>query len=197
MDNSMIKINVISFRPKWAERFLSKVSAQNENGCMLWTASKFQNGYGRIRAGIHVSSHRAAYELAYGGIPIGLNVCHKCDVRACCNPMHLFLGTHAENMADREGKGRTARGEKSGSRLYPERLPSGERHYRCKLTSEKIMEIIAMRGTGISQRKAARQFRVSKTHIGQIWSGKRRKKIHQCHVMPHVVDGPGEGRRSD
>lgn len=73
-----------------------------ETGCHVWNGFVCPQGYARTwyngKGGILV--HRIAYELAYGPVPEGMSVCHRCDVPSCCNPDHLFLGTHADNMRD-------------------------------------------------------------------------------------------------
>lgn len=87
---------------------------KDESGCWLWTGAKKQGGYGKISAGGDngwVLTHRVAWELTNGLIPAGLMVCHRCDVPACCNPGHLFLGTARDNMQDMIAKGRHCHGE--------------------------------------------------------------------------------------
>ena len=82
-------------------------SVDTSGDCWLWTACLWPNGYGRISVkGRAVGTHRVAYELAYGPIPTGMFVCHKCDVPACVNPDHLFLGTNTDNVRDMWAKGR-------------------------------------------------------------------------------------------
>ncbi len=109
------------------ERFLKKI--YKTNGCWEWTAYK-NRGYGRINAerppNKKIRAHRLAYELFVGPIPKGMDVLHKCDNPSCVNPNHLFLGTHADNMTDRNLKGRQA---------------FGERHGRAKLTLRQVKEI--------------------------------------------------------
>ena len=97
------------------ERFEEKYIPEPNTGCWLWNANAMPSGYGMIWDGGRTKgAHRVSYELYKGEIPEGLHVLHRCDVPGCVNPDHLFLGTHAENMRDRNEKGRAVRGEKHG-----------------------------------------------------------------------------------
>jgi hypothetical protein len=82
-------------------------TVENENGCWLWKLRTDTFGYGKY-GGDPV--HRLSYQALIGPIPIGLLVCHTCDVPACVNPDHFFLGTARDNMLDRERKGRGNKG---------------------------------------------------------------------------------------
>ncbi len=148
------------------ERFLSFVK-QGE-GCWEWqgsTGGEKGNGYGQIKAGGKtVSAHRFSYQTFVGNIPRGLFVCHTCDNPSCVNPKHLFLGTPADNMDDRDKKGRhvSSRGIKNGS---------------AKLSDEKVLEIRGMRKQGMSYSAIAKLFGCSFSAIAFVSSGETWKHV--------------------
>lgn len=94
-------------------RFNEKWIPEPNTGCHLWMGSLNNNGYGmfgygRIYSGTYSmkSAHRVIWELTFGPIPERQQVLHRCDVRACVNPLHLFLGSSQDNHDDMWRKGR-------------------------------------------------------------------------------------------
>ena len=117
------------------EKLLRRRKINLETGCWEWTGAKFTSGlgYGLIRVcsndkSVNKLVHRMAYEALIGPIPAGLCVLHHCDNPPCFNPDHLFLGTHQDNIRDRDSKGRQASGLRSGRYTKPERNATGDRH---------------------------------------------------------------------
>lgn len=144
------------------DRFNAKWMPEPNTGCWLWIASVYRFGYGQIwdvAIGRATTAHRVSWELHCGPVPAGMFVCHRCDTPACVNPDHLFLGTAAENNADRDAKGRARGNEhRRGQRPYNPR--------NCRLSPSAAAEVILLHFLGMSLRRIARRMGV---HRNTIW----------------------------
>lgn len=108
---------------------------------------------------------RVAWEIYEGPIPPGMHVLHRCDngPGGCVRRSHLFLGTHAENMADKTSKGRQARGSCVS-------LP-GEIHGRAKMSDDDARLVLESHGK-IPNCVLAERYGVTRAAISHIWAGR-------------------------
>lgn len=150
--------------------FWSKARHNPDTGCWEWRGATNSNGYGILspekrghRAGAKMSrAHRVSWELAHGPIPDGMCVLHHCDNPPCVNPAHLFLGTPADNAADRAAKGRNGR-------------PAGSGNGNAKLTDADVLAIRVRHRAGLQGRggpnstgSLAREYGVGRTTVKRI-----------------------------
>lgn len=155
-----------------AARFWAKVDRSSVDGCWLWHGASRGVGYGAIKINGKVrDAHRVAYELTRGEIPAGLFVCHRCDVRRCVNPAHLFLGTVHENNGDMAAKGRRVSPEVQRQRALERRERGAV--WGQKLTPEAAERIRELAAAGVSRQEIAASFGVTRSHVTRILRGRR------------------------
>lgn len=147
------------------ERFNDKYTPVTESGCWLWIgAVRGDDNYGAMRVnGKTVGAHRVSYILHKGEIPKGAQVLHKCDVRYCVNPDHLFIGTQKDNIRDMLNKNRN--GDTSNK---------GESHPACKI-NEAIVK--AIRQSNSTQKELCVEYGLKQSQISRII---RRKSWGHC-----------------
>ena len=130
------------------------IRPDDPDACWGWSAALFESGYPAIAAEppsrAMLLGHRVSYELHVGPIPPELCCLHRCDVRSCTNPAHLFLGTKADNNHDKIAKGRQ---------------PCGEAHHLAKLTQAQADLIRAIHAGKASMQQIAALFGVSRALV--------------------------------
>lgn len=169
--------NAKMYEPKLTQEqidsFWFRVDRRNPDECWNWT--KGLNGKDRLSNygvvwfnGTRHKCHRIAKFLSTGPFDDGKLVCHTCDNPQCCNPSHLFLGSHRDNALDCKAKGRLHR-------------ECGSARYNARLTEEQVAEIKAMApfrkyGWG---REMAKKYGVGPTAINNIIRGRRWRQVGQ------------------
>lgn len=141
-----------------AERLLDMMIPITECGCWIFTGFLTNKGYGNFSIATSTSrlAHRVSYELFCGQIPEGKHVLHRCDMPACINPDHLFLGTHLDNVTDMVRKNRNTKGEAVGN---------------SKLTEADVLYIRSSSASGasLSQLTGFSQGTISMVRNRKIW----------------------------
>ena len=145
------------------------------DGCWPWRGEKCPMGYGRlvIDPSRHTNgkrlkfrAHRCVYESIHGPVPNELIVCHRCNNRLCCNPAHLYVGTHRDNAHDRMVSGRDR---------------------RAKLTPDQVREVRARLATGHNIKRVARAFKVSHHTIRSIRRKESYRWVEELASAPEVA----------
>jgi len=136
--------------------------------CKIWMKYRAPDGYGRVMRKVDGNwtpklAHRDAWEQAYGPIPDGLFVCHRCDNRACYELSHLFLGSPSDNSSDMVSKGRSLR----------------HRQPKAKLAARQVVEIRCLAGL-VPQRSLAAVYGVAQSQISRATTEDRWK----CAIKP-------------
>jgi hypothetical protein len=164
-------------RQKLLARIMEQVRVDDATGCWVWlgTRTTCHMRYGQMSINDKARRvHRVMYELSVGPIPAGKFVLHECDNPLCCNPAHLFPGTHQDNMADMTRKDRQATGRKSGRHTKPERTARGSRNGRAKLTEQIASEIRRRYAVGgVRLKDLAIEFGVGTSTVWDIVSRRR------------------------
>lgn len=146
-----------------AERFWRHVDKRGPDECWPWTGSIGGNGYGQLgsfqetKTHVCYKAHRLSYELHHGPIQAGMHVLHECDNKVCCNPAHLHLGTHQDNMREAAERGRHLRGEQQPNAV---------------LTEAQVLEARRLARAGTPLRVISKQIGAKTMTVSQCVSGR-------------------------
>lgn len=144
---------------------LRNVNIDPGSGCWLWQKSLNTDGYGRmVIEGKEYKVHRLSAWVFLGMQDDDLQALHECDNPACANLQHLFLGTHQDNMRDRDAKGRT------GERM-------GESNPRAIVTEAIVKEMRKRRKQGETGKALALDYGISSSHVYEICTYRKWKHV--------------------
>lgn len=147
-------------KQEYIDKFHDSYLPEPITGCWLWTAGygagHAGGNYGHQRCGKKtLRAHRISFEIHYGPIPLGMSICHKCDVPSCVNPNHLWLGNALLNNRDKTKKGR--HGNKFGTD-----------HHSTKITEVIVLKIRSLHELGFLQKTIAEIFGLGFRHVSEI-----------------------------
>ena len=138
------------------EQFWSQV--EKTESCWLWVGGRIPSGYGMVWDGSkQIGAHRWIWQELLGELPAGTQVHHRCDNPPCVKPSHLFVGSVADNNADKMAKFRYVKGND---------------HPKSKLTPDQVVAIRVRLAAGERNVNLAREFEVSAALIGHIKRGR-------------------------
>ena len=141
------------WKATFTERFWARVNRTEPNECWEWQGSRMPQGHGQVGFnGKVMLTHRVALSLIDGNWDSPLLVCHRCDNPPCCNPSHLYRGTHQDNANDSWGKG-------------TRKAKMGEECFSSKLTEQQVIYIRTSQKPGT---ELARELGVHNTTIYDI-----------------------------
>ena len=144
---------------KIRDRFLTFV--KKTNTCWNWSGFKDGKGYARFQISKYAErGHRVSYRIHKGEIKKDAVIRHICDNAECVNPKHLKIGTHIDNVKDRNIRNRTAKGFS---------LPN------TKLSNDQIGQIRKLYKDGHKQKEIAKKYNITKGYISAIVTNRRRK----------------------
>lgn len=155
----------------------------DDNGCHIWGGVVSTHGYGVISVkSLRFHAHRASMVAQHGPVPPEMVVCHKCDVRNCINPDHLFVGTQSDNMKDASRKGRIT------AFMHPGSMVRGEAHKMARLTDAEAEEI---RNSDLEPRFLMAKYSVAYSTVYRVKRGLMHKPYSQA-IRQHPQKGKSE-----
>lgn len=165
--------NQVEITDALVARFWSHVNKQGslwtdpETGetshCWEWKSPRVETyGAFSVTHKLGMGAHRFSWLIAHGDLTSEMYVCHKCDNRPCCNPLHLFLGTSSDNMLDASRKGRI------GSQTHPEAILRGEQRGAAKMTDALVREIRKDFENGVPSIELARRHDITQRNVYSI-----------------------------
>lgn len=152
-------------------RFNEKYEIVTESGCWIWTACRAGTGYGTFRVNKKsYSAHKISYFINKGEVRDGLHVLHRCDVRECVNPNHLFLGTNKDNVLDAVLKGRKKHSKDykrpSGLKYKPMSEDGKKAHWWYSEETRK--QVVSLLQAKLPQRQIAKMVGMSQGNVSRI-----------------------------